>query len=44
MAGAALLVGVVVEDERVRRWEGFLLLGAYAGCVVLYWLAGDIVP
>ncbi len=42
MAGAAVLVALVVRDERVRRWEGFLLLGAYAACVVLYWVAGDV--
>ena len=42
MAGAALLVALVVRDERVRRWEGFMLLAAYAGCVLWYWLAGDV--
>jgi Ca2+:H+ antiporter len=42
MAGAAVLVALVVRDERVRRWEGFLLLAAYAGCVLWYWLAGDV--
>jgi Ca2+:H+ antiporter len=42
MAGAAVLVALVVRDERVRRWEGFMLLAAYAGCVLLYWLAGDV--
>ena len=42
MAGAAALVLIVVRDERVRRWEGFMLLTAYAGCVVWYWLAGDL--
>ncbi len=42
MAGGAVLVGIVVRDERVRRWEGFLLLAAYGGCVALYWLAGDV--
>ena len=31
MAGAAVLVALVVRDERVRRWEGFMLLAAYAG-------------
>ena len=42
MAGAAILVALVVRDERVRRWEGFMLLAAYAGCVVWYWFAGDV--
>jgi Ca2+:H+ antiporter len=44
MAGAAVLVALVVRDERVRRWEGFLLLGAYTACVALYWIAGDVAP
>ena len=42
MGGAAILVALVVRDERVRRWEGFMLLAAYAGCVIWYWLAGDL--
>jgi Ca2+:H+ antiporter len=42
MGGAAILVALVVRDERVRRWEGFMLLAAYAGCVLLYWFAGDL--
>jgi Ca2+:H+ antiporter len=42
MGGAAVLVALVVRDERVRRWEGFMLLAAYLGCVVWYWLAGDL--
>ena len=42
MAGGAILVALVVRDERVRRWEGFMLLAAYGGCVVAYWLAGDL--
>jgi Ca2+:H+ antiporter len=41
MAGAALAVFVVIYDSRARRWEGFALLGAYAACVVAYWVAGD---
>jgi Ca2+:H+ antiporter len=44
MAGGAALVALVVRDERVRRWEGVLLLAAYAGCVVAYWLSGDLLP
>ena len=43
MAGAALLVALVVQDRRVRRSEGFMLIAAYAGCVLWYWLAGDVV-
>jgi Ca2+:H+ antiporter len=42
MGGAAILVALVVRDERVRRWEGFMLLAAYGACVVWYWLAGDL--
>ena len=42
MGGAAILVALVVRDERVRRWEGFMLLAAYGGCVLWYWLAGDV--
>ena len=42
MGLSAVLVGLVVADERVRRSEGIALLAAYAGCVVWYWLAGDL--
>ena len=42
MGGAAILVALVVRDERVRRWEGFMLLAAYAVCVAWYWVAGDL--
>ncbi len=42
MAGGAVLVALVVRDERVRRWEGVMLLLAYAGCVVWYWFTPDL--
>ena len=41
MGGAALAVFLVIFDSRARRWEGFALVGAYATCVVAYWVAGD---
>ena len=44
MAGAAVLVALVVRDERVARSEGVMLLAAYAVCVAWYWLAGDLAP
>ena len=44
MAGAAVLVLFVVKDERVRRWEGFLLLAGYVVAAALYWHAGDLLP
>ncbi|HZP71938.1 MAG TPA: calcium/proton exchanger [Gaiellaceae bacterium] len=36
MALAAALAWLVTRDGRSRRWEGFLLTGAYAVAVVLY--------
>jgi Ca2+:H+ antiporter len=41
MAGSALLVGAMVADGRSRRWEGALLVVAYAGAVVGFLLAGN---
>jgi Ca2+:H+ antiporter len=41
MGGAALFVGVVLRDGRARRWEGALLLAAYAGIALLFLFAGD---
>jgi Ca2+:H+ antiporter len=41
MGGAALFVGVVLRDGRACRWEGALLLAAYAGVALLFLLAGD---
>jgi Ca2+:H+ antiporter len=40
MAGAAAFATFVVWDGRSRRWEGFLLVAAYVGCVAAYWFAG----
>ncbi len=36
MAAAAILAAIVVADGRSRRWEGFMLVGAYALAVVWY--------
>lgn len=41
MGGAALFVGFVLRDGRARRWEGGLLLAAYAAVAVLFLFAGD---
>jgi Ca2+:H+ antiporter len=39
MGLAALLAWALVRDGDTRRWEGFALVGAYAGCVVVYWFS-----
>jgi Ca2+:H+ antiporter len=41
MGGAVLVVGAMVADGRSRRWEGALLVAAYAGVVVCFLLAGN---
>jgi Ca2+:H+ antiporter len=41
MGGAVLLVGAMVADGRSRRWEGALLVAAYAGVVGWFLLAGN---
>jgi Ca2+:H+ antiporter len=41
MAGAALLVGVVVWDRRGMRREGVILVAAYGACVLAYYLSGN---
>jgi Ca2+:H+ antiporter len=41
MAIAALLAGVVASDGRVRRWEGALLVAAYAGMVIAFGFMPD---
>ena len=41
MAGAALAVGLVILDGRAKRWEGILLVVAYAVVVVVFWVAGN---
>jgi Ca2+:H+ antiporter len=41
MAGAAVLVGAMVADGRSRKWEGAVLLAAYAGVVGVFFAAGD---
>jgi Ca2+:H+ antiporter len=39
MAAAALFAAFVVADGKSRRWEGFLLIGVYAGVVVAYFVS-----
>lgn len=39
MAWAAVFATVVIWDGKSKRWEGFLLVGAYAGVVGAYALA-----
>ena len=41
MAGSVLVVGALVVDGRSRRWEGGVLLAAYAGVVIGFLIAGD---
>jgi Ca2+:H+ antiporter len=41
MAAAALLVALVFHDARARRWEGALMIAAYAAVVVVFGFAGD---
>jgi Ca2+/Na+ antiporter len=39
MALAAALAWLVTKDGTSKRWEGFLLVGAYLGAVVAYALS-----
>jgi Ca2+:H+ antiporter len=41
MGAAALFVAFVIRDGRSRRWEGVLLVVAYAAVVAGFWVAGD---
>jgi Ca2+:H+ antiporter len=41
MGGSVLIVGAMVADGRSRRWEGALLVAAYAVAVVGFYLAGN---
>jgi Ca2+:H+ antiporter len=41
MAGATMLVAVLVLDGRSQRWKGFALVGVYALAVAAFWMAGD---
>ena len=41
MGASALFVAIVLWDGRSHRWEGVLLLSAYAGIVVAFFLAGE---
>jgi Ca2+:H+ antiporter len=41
MFAAAVFVGIVIRDGRVRRWEGVMLIGVYVAFAVAFWIAGD---
>jgi Ca2+:H+ antiporter len=41
MGVGAAFVALVVSDGRSRRWEGFLLVGIYAGVALGYLASGD---
>ncbi|MGH2933113.1 MAG: calcium/proton exchanger, partial [Gaiellaceae bacterium] len=41
MAGAVTLAGATIADGRTRRWEGALLILAYAGVVAGFAVAGN---
>jgi len=41
MLFATIVVGFVVYDGRARRWEGFVVVGAYVACAAAYWISGD---
>jgi Ca2+:H+ antiporter len=41
MAGAVCLAAATIADGRTKRWEGVLLLVAYAGLVAGFWFAGN---
>jgi Ca2+:H+ antiporter len=41
MAGATILVAILVLDGRSQRWKGFALVGVYAVAVGAFWVAGD---
>jgi Ca2+:H+ antiporter len=41
MGGAAALVALLLADGRGKRWEGWLLVGVYAGVALGFLAAGD---
>ena len=41
MGGSALFVAAVIFDGKSRRWEGGLLLAAYAVVAAAFWVAGE---
>jgi Ca2+:H+ antiporter len=41
MGAAVAVVGFIVSDAKGKRWEGAVMIGAYAVAVVLYGFAGD---
>jgi Ca2+:H+ antiporter len=41
MAGSTILVGIVLWDARSKRWEGWLLVGAYALTAAGFYAAGE---
>ena len=38
---AAIFVGAIVADAKGKRWEGALMIAAYAGMIAAYWFSGD---
>ena len=41
MGAAVAVVGFIVSDAKGKRWEGAVMIAAYAGAVILYGFAGD---
>ena len=41
MAGAVTLAGVTIADGRTKRWEGAMLIVAYAGVIAGFLVAGN---
>ena len=41
IGGGSLLVARVIQDAKGKRWEGAVMLAAYAIVVFGFWLAGD---
>ena len=41
MGGAALFVAIVIRDGVSKRWEGWMLVGVYAGVAAVFLAAGD---
>jgi Ca2+:H+ antiporter len=41
MIFATLVVAAAVYDGRARRWEGYMIAGAYVAVAAAYWLSGD---
>jgi Ca2+/H+ antiporter len=41
MGAAVAVVGFIVSDAKGKRWEGGVMIAAYAAAVILYGFAGD---